>query len=492
MCLQTTIPKPDRHDEAAPHSAVEVDSDRAPCRENYGNTHAQQVNAMSSASDTPTANANVDAAVMQRSDTSTLHQQIAILQAEITRLHTIVSDNDARDKKIEQLREANQNLLLATFGAQDLQASAEADNHAKEEFLSMLAHELRNPLAPIVMANALIGKLLDAHPMLPKLHGIIDRQSMHLKRLVEDLLDASRINSGKITLQREAVVLSEIIESAIETSQPALAVRNQQLHLDMPQEVIMLDGDAIRLAQVFSNLLINAAKFSANDSAIEIIISGQAESVKIIVRDSGAGIEPAFQPFIFDLFKQGPKTLDRAQGGLGIGLSLVRSIVEMHGGSTSVHSAGLGHGSEFTVILPTSGAALPINRATTTVLSIIRHGNILLIEDNVDANDTLMSLLTLEGYTVDSALDGHDGMLMACAKPYDIIICDIGLPTMDGYQIIATLRKVLARLPCFIALSGYNQTQDRHRALDAGFDHFLAKPASIDVLLDLIASVVAH
>ncbi|MDY7572770.1 hybrid sensor histidine kinase/response regulator [Actimicrobium sp. CCI2.3] len=452
--------------------------------------HAQP-STMTSASDKP--DALIDAAAMHRSETTSLHQQIADLQAEISCLRAMVADNGARDEKMEQLREANQNLLLATFGAQDLQASAEADNHAKEEFLSMLAHELRNPLAPIVMANALIGKLLAAHPMLPKLHGIIDRQSLHLKRLVEDLLDASRINSGKITLQREPVVLSEIIESAIETSEPVLTSRNQQLHLDMPQEVIMLDGDAIRLAQVFSNLLINAAKFSANDSAIAILIRRQAESVEIIVRDNGVGIEAAFQPFIFDLFKQGPKTLDRAQGGLGIGLSLVRSIVSMHGGSTSVHSAGLGHGSEFTVILPTNAYAVPVDPAITTLATTTCHGRILLIEDNVDSNDTLTSLLTLEGYLVDSALDGHNGMLMACAQPYDIIICDIGLPTMDGYEIIATLRKVLTCLPRFIALSGYNQTQDRRRALDAGFDHFLAKPASVDVLLDLIAStVVAH
>ncbi len=485
------MPEPDRRDVAAPCAAAEMDADRTPLREYCNVPHAQS-SAMTSALDPTDSIDNVDAMAMQQSDTSALHQQIAMLQAEITRLKAIVPDNQARDDKIEQLREANQNLLLATFGAQDLQASAEADNHAKEEFLSMLAHELRNPLAPIVMANALIGKLLSAHPMLPKLHGIIDRQSLHLKRLVEDLLDASRINSGKITLQREPVVLSEIIESAIETSQPVLTSRNQQLHLDMPPEKIMLDGDSIRLAQVFSNLLINAAKFSANDSVIEISIRNQAEAVKIIVKDNGAGIEAALQPFIFDLFKQGPKTLDRAQGGLGIGLSLVRSIVDMHGGSTSVHSAGLGLGSEFTVILPTCTAVVPTNPTTATLAPGACHGRILLIEDNVDANDMLTSLLTLEGYLVDSALDGHGGMLMACAQPYDIIICDIGLPTMDGYEIIASLRKVLARWPCFIALSGYNQTQDRQRAIDAGFDHFLAKPASIDVLLDLIASTMAH
>ncbi|EGF30391.1 Putative Two-component hybrid sensor and regulator [Oxalobacteraceae bacterium IMCC9480] len=351
---------------------------------------------------------------------------------------------------------------------------------------------MRNPLAPIVMANALIGKLLTAHPMLPKLHGIIDRQTRHLKRLVEDLLDASRINSGKITLQRHPVALSEIIESAVETSQPVLGSRNQHLQLEIPPEPIMLDGDTVRLAQVFSNLLINAAKFSANDAAIQITISRQTDAVKIVVKDSGVGIAAEFQPFIFDLFKQGPNTLDRAQGGLGIGLSLVRSIVGMHDGSASVYSAGLGHGSEFTVILPTCTKTAQVDHVIAPFIIAPGHGRILLIEDNADANDTLTSLLTVEGYTVDSAFDGHAGMLMARAQPYDIIICDIGLPTMDGYEIIATLRQSLTRMPSCIALSGYNQSQDRRRAIDAGFDHFLAKPASIDVLLDLIATSMAR
>lgn len=492
MCPQASLPNPKLRDSAAPVTLAPTAPDSAVLQDDVAIMQSHS-SAMTSACDKTHSNHDVGATATHLADASVLRQQIASLQAEVTHLRGLVSDNEARDKKIEQLREANQNLILATFGAQDLQASAEADNHAKEEFLSMLAHELRNPLAPIVMANALIGKLLAAHPMLPKLHGIIDRQSLHLKRLVEDLLDASRINSGKITLQHEPVALSEIIDSAIETSQPALASRNQTLQLDMPSEVIMLDGDAIRLAQVFSNLLINAAKFSANGSAIDILIRNQADAVKVIVRDNGDGIDAAFQPFIFDLFKQGPKTLDRAHGGLGIGLSLVRSIVDMHGGSTSVHSAGLGHGSEFTVILPTHSGTVPSVVASAPIVASTRQGRLLLIEDNVDANDTLTSLLTLEGYCVDSALDGHGGMLMACAQPYDIIICDIGLPTMDGYEIIATLRKALAHRPCFIALSGYNQTQDRRRALDAGFDHFLAKPASVDVLLDLIASVmVAH
>ena len=429
-----------------------------------------------------------DADAVLRAETAVLREQVMCLQSEIRHLRKVVTYNESRDEKIVQLREANENLVLATFGAQDLQASAEAENHAKEEFLSMLAHELRNPLAPIMMANALIGKLLAAHTMLPRLHGIIDRQARHLKRLVEDLLDAARINSGRITLQRRPVALSEIIESAIETSQPLLTSRNQQLHLSIPAEVIILDGDAVRLAQVFSNLLINAAKFSANDAAIHVIVSSHAETVKIVVRDNGVGIAAAFQPFIFDLFKQGPNTLDRAQGGLGIGLSLVRSIVDMHDGSASVYSAGPGRGSEFTVILPTCEGSLPPDSLTAPVSARPGRSRILLMEDNSDANDTLTSLLALEGYIVDSALDGREGMLMATATPYDILICDIGLPTMNGYEVIATLRASLTTMPLSIALSGYNQANDQQRAIDAGFDHFLTKPAAIDVLLDLISS----
>ena len=256
MCPQASLPNPKLRDSAAPVTLAPTAPDSAVLQDDVAIMQSHS-SAMTSACDKTHSNHDVGATATHLADASVLRQQIASLQAEVTHLRGLVSDNEACDKKIEQLREANQNLILATFGAQDLQASAEADNHAKEEFLSMLAHELRNPLAPIVMANALIGKLLAAHPMLPKLHGIIDRQSLHLKRLVEDLLDASRINSGKITLQHEPVALSEIIDSAIETSQPALASRNQTLQLDMPSEVIMLDGDARQRTETSVNSVNN-------------------------------------------------------------------------------------------------------------------------------------------------------------------------------------------------------------------------------------------
>ncbi|WP_344762205.1 hybrid sensor histidine kinase/response regulator [Actimicrobium antarcticum] len=377
---------------------------------------------------------------------------------------------------------------MATFGAQDLQATAEAEIKAKKEFLSMLAHELRNPLAPIMTANGLLEKLAIAHPMLPKLHDVIDRQTRHLKRLVEDLLDASRISSGKITLRRNQFLLSDIIESAIETSQPLLTQRKQKLVLTIPTEPIVIDGDSVRLAQVFSNLLINAAKFSDEGKDIRLDVDRQSDQIEICVADNGVGIALEFQPYVFDLFTQGKNTLDRTQGGLGIGLSLVRSLVEMHGGSTKVRSDGLGKGSKFFVTLPISAPRLALANVPSLPTLPKPPLRLLIIEDNIDANDTLSTLLRLEGNTVDSALDGKTGIEMAQRQAYDVVLCDIGLPVTNGFEVVQQLKRLLNPPPRFIAVTGYNQPKDRLRASRAGFDHFLVKPIAIDALLKVMSS----
>lgn len=421
-----------------------------------------------------------------------LRHRITALLDEADQLHAVSEASPEQDDLIARLREANTNLMLATFGAQDLQATAEASNRAKEEFLSTLAHELRNPLAAIVMANAVLGKVVEAHAILPKLHGILQRQTNHLTRLVDDLLDASRVSSGQISLQKIAMDFLDVIANAVEIVQPFIDARLQTLQLDIPDQPVVIDGDPGKLTQVFSNLLVNAAKFSAEREAIAIRVGVLDGHVAISVKDRGVGIASEVQPFIFDLFKQGPLAVERAQGGLGIGLSLVRSIVEMHGGTARVQSDGPGLGSEFIVTLPLSSTPVAPRNASALLNAAPQSRRILLVEDNPDASATLETYLTLEGHTVHCAVDGPAALALAQTHPFDIVLCDIGLPGMNGYDLIAHLRPLLTPAPCFIAVSGYNQLQDRLQAIDAGFNHYLVKPVAIELLLHLISLGTQH
>ena len=422
-----------------------------------------------------------------------LRHRIADLLTQVEALRETTKSKNALEDLVLQLREANQHLVIATVGAQDMQATAEAANQRQEEFLNMLAHELRNPLAPIAMAAELLGKITDAHPQLPKLHGIICRQVSHMTHLVDDLLDASRLSSGKIVLQKRPLLLSAIIESAVETSQPFIDKRHQHLIIDLPAEAIVIDGDLVRLAQVFSNLLINAAKFSPEFESVTVAVRKLGGVATVSVKDNGMGIAPALQPFIFDLFIQGFRSLSRSQGGLGIGLSLVRAIVEMHDGTVRVRSTGPGFGSEFVVVLPISLKPLARESSAASASVAPRHCRILIIEDNADTNETLHDLLAQAGHKITATFDGASGLAMAKQNIYDVIICDIGLPGMDGYDVVKQLRShSLKPAPCFIALTGYNQPESRTRAKDVGFDHYVVKPVAIDTLLNLISASVSH
>jgi signal transduction histidine kinase len=417
-----------------------------------------------------------------------LRDKTADLLTRVGELDEVTQSKQVLEALVVQLREANQHLVLATFGAQDLQAKAESANHRQEEFLAMLAHELRNPLAPIATAADLLGKITTAHPMLPKLYGIISRQVGHMAHLVDDLLDASRVSTGNITLQRRSLQLAEIIDSAVETSQPFIEKRNQQLSINLPDEPIMINGDLIRLAQVFSNLLINATKFTPVDEHIHIAVEKLPNHVKISIKDNGVGIAPEIQPFIFDLFTQGPHSLDRSQGGLGIGLSLVRTVVQMHGGTVSVWSDGLGLGSEFIVELPLSTELIIDDKSELLNVDPVYGQRILLIEDNFSVNEILSKLLTMEGHTITSAFDGVSGLAMAQENIYDIIVCDIGLPGIDGYEVAKQLRlNTLKAMPLCIAISGYSQQKNRTSAERAGFDHYFVKPIAIAALAKLIS-----
>lgn len=392
---------------------------------------------------------------------------------------------------IAQLREANQNLVLATFGAQDLQATAEAASLRQTEFLAMLAHELRNPLQPLAMANDLLGKKVALDPTLEHVHGVIGRQVGHMARLIDDLLDASRVSSGKINLQLLPVLLSDIIASAVEASEHSISTRQQVLRMSLPKEPLAIEADLVRMTQVFANLLINASKFTQEFGHIEIVAKRNGAVVEITVSDDGAGIALDTQPFIFDLFTQGYRSLERAQGGLGIGLSLVRTLTQLHGGTVDVFSAGLGMGSQFILKLPISPLPMPGASVVPEPADKALPKRVLLIEDNADAAELLAMLLEQEGHQVDLRLDGPSGLRAVLDAPYDVVICDIGLPGMDGYQVISSARAALsAPLPCFIAASGYSQLAEFDLAGEAGFDHYLVKPINIEALLKIISAQV--
>ncbi|MEO8014444.1 MAG: hybrid sensor histidine kinase/response regulator [Polaromonas sp.] len=387
------------------------------------------------------------------------------------------------------LREANEHLVIASLRAQELQDQAEATVERQTEFLSMLAHELRNPLAPIAMAAEMLGKISTAHPLLPDIQQVITRQITHMKRLLEDLLDAARVSSGKITLKKGLLLLSDVVQDAAEISQPHFVKLGQKLIIDLPRDPITLDGDGVRLSQVFSNLLINASKFSPPQASITLSAHPSAAGMVLVsVKDQGIGIDPKDQPFVFDLFTQASNTLDRSQGGLGIGLSMVRTLVQMHGGSVQVRSEGVGCGSEFIVELPVSEQPVAIEAPLDIHEYSARPCRILVIEDNIDANAMISRFLVLDGHAVDSAYSGIDGLALAKEGLYDIVISDIGLPIMSGYEVIRKIRALgLVPEPFCIAITGYDQEGYLVHAQEAGFDQYLVKPVSMEMLEALIS-----
>ena len=426
----------------------------------------------------------------RETDPLVLSARIDALQAHIVRLGAEMQDFNSLRETVGQLREANQNLVLATLSAQNLRDEAEASNQRQNEFLAMLAHELRNPLAPISMAAALLARTPNATPQLVKIQEIVSRQVKHLARLLDDLLDAARISSGKITLIIEPVLLAEIVERSVETVQQRVAERQQTLTISVPDELIVVDCDQMRLAQVFSNLLVNASKFTQDHGELKLTAKRAGDKVLVSVKDNGVGISADVLPHIFSLFTQGPRSLARSEGGLGVGLNVARNLLQMHGGKVEAHSMGLGRGSVFNVTLPISSAlplvvpVLPAFRGDT-----IRH-RILLVEDNRDASDTLRSFLVQTGHTVVTAYDGASGLALALEQDFDVLICDIGLPGLDGFGVVEGIRNSAGKKkPLAIALSGYGQIEDRALAFTAGFDHYFVKPIDVNVLLALISSI---
>ena len=373
--------------------------------------------------------------------------------------------------------------------AEAARSEAERANRVKDEFLGILGHELRNPLAPIVMALRVMQ--LKGDGVNAEERRIIERQVAHLSRLVDDLLDVSRIKQGKIQLRREAVDLRAVVVKGLELTLPMYERRTRALEVDLVDAPCIVAGDEVRLAQVVSNLLINAAKFTPDPGAVRLRLSCASGQATIEVADEGVGIEAELLPHVFDLFVQAAQPIDRRTGGLGLGLAIVKMLVRMHGGSVEAASAGAGRGSRFTVKLPLAGAAAtPAPAPDATTLAPTRAGRILVVDDNRDAADTLALVLEAFGYVVAKTYDSHAALATIATFAPDAAILDIGLPGMDGYALAAKIVAGGAPRPRLVALTGYGTQQDRERARESGFDDHLVKPVDPDRLVAVLDRVL--
>jgi PAS domain S-box-containing protein len=415
---------------------------------------------------------------------------LAVLQAESGRAFT--QDDCALVAEIAHRAALALDNARLYVEADQARLSAEHASRAKDEFLAMLGHELRNPLAPIVTALHLMSMRGDASTEGER--RIIERQVAHLSRLVDDLLDVSRITRGKIQLQREVLDIADVVDKALELAHPLLEKRMHAVAVDLPDDPLYVGGDAIRLAQVLSNLLTNAAKFTPWDGHIAVHARGDPDTVEITVEDSGRGIDPALLPRVFDLFVQGAQPIDRQSGGLGLGLTIVKTLVQMHGGTVSAHSEGLQRGARFVVRLPRSAPpAAAGGRMVSSAAAPATGGRVLVVDDNVDAADTLAVLLEAAGYNERTAADGPRALRTLDTFTPDIGILDIGLPGMDGYELARRFRaEPRAARVRLIALTGYGRDPDRHRALDGGFDEHLVKPVSAERLLEVLGELLSR
>ncbi|MGH8713150.1 MAG: ATP-binding protein [Casimicrobiaceae bacterium] len=363
---------------------------------------------------------------------------------------------------------------------------------AKDEFLAMLAHELRNPLAPIRNAVHVLHRKAPPAPEITQMLDVIDRQMGQMTRLIDDLLDVSRISRDKITLRKSRLMLAEVVNAALETSRPVLAASGQSFSVAMPDRPIYVEADPTRLAQVISNLLHNAAKYTDPTGRIWLTIAQRGDEAVITVRDTGIGIAPDMLPRIFDLFTQADRSIERAHGGLGVGLTVARRLVELHHGSIEAASDGSGKGSTFTVRIPVSMGAerqavadssRPADgTGTTTPLRV------LLADDNRDAAESLATLLRMAGHDVRVAYDGVEAVGIANEYRPDAIVLDVGMPKMSGYDAARKIRaEPWGRDIRILALSGWGQDADKQRSLEVGIDHHLVKPLEPELLLMLLS-----
>jgi two-component system CheB/CheR fusion protein len=370
------------------------------------------------------------------------------------------------------------------------EALREADRQ-KDHFLAMLSHELRNPLAPIKNSLAILERVAPGGEQAKQAHQIIDRQVGHLTRLVDDLLDVTRISRGKVRLRREPLDLRELLIRSVEDHRFAFVANGVELATALTEEAVVVEGDWTRLVQTVGNLLDNAVKFTPRGGHTLVSLGRDARSGEAVirVRDTGAGIAAEMVPRLFEDFTQDDGTLARSRGGLGIGLALVKGLVEMHGGRVSARSDGRGKGAEFEVRLPGwHGVPGTLGQDIRKPIAAPAPRRVLIIEDNPDAAESLRLVLEARGHQVEVAHDGPAGTRKARELRPEVVLCDIGLPGMDGYQVARAFRRDEAlRSACLVALTGHSLAEDIAHAREAGFDHHLAKPAALEVLDAILA-----
>jgi signal transduction histidine kinase len=415
-----------------------------------------------------------------------LHAKVSVFVALANKNEQLRRQADKLSQRTLELTATNERLMSEIEERQ----AAERKSHAKDEFLAMLGHELRNPLSAISSAAALIDMPGAPAEMGSRARQIIQRQSQHLSRIVDDLLDLSRAMSGKILLSRKAVDLASLVGACLDTFRATGRTGGYRINVDLEQNWV--DGDPTRLEQVATNLIDNALKYTPAGGTIDITIGLDGEEVLLTVRDTGVGISADLLPHVFDVFVQGTISLDRAQGGLGIGLSLVRRLVELHGGSVSATSGGASEGSAFTIRLPRAQTPqLPVPSFEKPEETSARPA-VLLIEDNEDGREMMATMLEVYGYPVLQSGDGLDGVSLATAHLPSVALVDIGLPGIDGYEVARRLRANAATSAMrLIALTGYGLAEDQRRVLEAGFDMHLVKPVDITQLLGALGEPAA-
>ncbi|MBC7803073.1 MAG: response regulator [Candidatus Parcubacteria bacterium] len=392
-------------------------------------------------------------------------------------------------RRADELQSSHQLLeheMAERRGAEDALRVAD---RLKDEFLATLAHELRNPLAPLRNSLQILKMAPDDKAVVRQAREVMERQLRQLVRLVDDLLDISRITTGKFSIKRERTDLEAIVERALETAKPLIAARDQQLEVKLPREPVQLEADPTRLAQVFTNLLNNASKFSAKGSAISLQAALEGTQVVVTVADNGIGIAPHMLPSIFQMFVQADRSLDREQAGLGVGLSLAKYLVELHGGTISASSAGAGSGSSFSVHLPVVAGARD-DRVLVAGAAAGGRGpsrRVLLADDNEDFAASMAMMLKALGHEVRVANDGAAALAEAEAFKPEFAFLDIGLPKLNGYELARRVRALSSKPPYLVAVTGWGQEDDKRRASEAGFDQHMVKPVELDQVRAVLA-----